>query len=181
MQLFLWAHPFVPIHTYFFLPNKHFTCFTTFCLFAEIYFYKVDKPGILSLATGPRGLVARIHHSHCRGLTSISGWGTEILLQAAAGRGHPRSGPGESGMTSQMWRQPSSPITESILLNSPFQLHYVLVLETFWKMKPGPCQECDLHSKLKNSPFIRLILKGYSKFGARKKSHQRCTAFRKAV
>ena len=76
-----------------FPPNKHFTCFTTFCLFVGIHFYKADRPGALSLATGPRGLVARIQLSHWRGLTSISGWGNEILLQAAAGRGHPRTLP----------------------------------------------------------------------------------------
>ena len=28
-----------------FLPNKHFTCFTTFHLYTEIHFYTVDGPG----------------------------------------------------------------------------------------------------------------------------------------
>ena len=45
------------------------------------------------LVTGPCGLVASIQLSHCRGPTSISGQGNEILLKAAAGQGHPRSVP----------------------------------------------------------------------------------------
>ena len=73
-----------------FPPNKHFPCFTTFQLFVEIYFYKADKA--LSLALVPCDLVARIQRSHRCCLTSVSGRGTEILLQAAAGWGHPRSG-----------------------------------------------------------------------------------------
>ena len=28
-----------------FPPNKHFTCFTTFCLYVEIHFYRADGPG----------------------------------------------------------------------------------------------------------------------------------------
>ena len=43
----------------------------------------------VSLVTG---LVARIQDSHSCNVTSISGWGTELLLQAATGRGHLRSG-----------------------------------------------------------------------------------------
>ena len=43
----------------------------------------------------PGGLVTKIRCSHCQGLTSVSGWGTEILLQAAAGLGHSRSSEGE--------------------------------------------------------------------------------------
>ena len=59
------------IHAHsFFFPQRLFTCFTTFCLFVGIHFYKVSGPGVLSLATG---LVARIQHSHCCSLTSISG------------------------------------------------------------------------------------------------------------
>lgn len=46
--------------------------------------------------------------------------------------GMKRLGLGRSGMTSQTWQQPSSPIIESILLNSPFQLHDgVIVSKTF--------------------------------------------------
>ena len=65
--------------------NKHSTCFTSFCLFVEIYFYKVDGPGPCRWPLVPGGLVAGIQCSHCRGLTSVSGQGTKILLQAAAG------------------------------------------------------------------------------------------------
>ena len=68
-----------------FPPIKHFTCFTIFHLFVEIHFYKASGPGALSLATVPGGLVARIQCSHCHSLTSVSGRGPEILLQATAG------------------------------------------------------------------------------------------------
>ena len=58
-----------------FPPNKHFTCFTTFHLYAKIHFYTSVGHGLVtghwSLVTG--GLVVRIQHSHCHGLTSISG------------------------------------------------------------------------------------------------------------
>ena len=47
----------------------------------------------LSLAIGPCGLVVRIQCCLCCSLDSVSGWGTEILLQATAGQGHPRSPP----------------------------------------------------------------------------------------
>ena len=43
------------------------------------------------LVSGPRGLVVKIQYSHCSGLTSVSGLETKVLLQAAAGWGHPRS------------------------------------------------------------------------------------------
>ena len=74
-----------------FPPNEHFTRFTTFHVFVGIHFYKANKPRALSPPLIPGGLVSGIQHSHCRGMTSISGQGTEILLQAATGRGHPRS------------------------------------------------------------------------------------------
>ena len=35
----------VSIHTYSFSPSKHFTCFTTFQLYVEIYFYTADGLG----------------------------------------------------------------------------------------------------------------------------------------
>ena len=58
-----------------FPPKKHFTCFTTFHLYAKIHFYTSVGHGLVtghwSLVTG--GLVVRIQHSHCHGLTSISG------------------------------------------------------------------------------------------------------------
>ena len=41
--------------------------------------------GALSLAAVPGGLVTRIQHCHHSGWTSVSGWRTEILLQATAG------------------------------------------------------------------------------------------------
>ena len=71
-------------HVLFFPPNKHFTCFTTFRLFVEIYFYKADGPELCHWPLVPGGLMARIQRSQCRGLTSASGWRTEILLQAKA-------------------------------------------------------------------------------------------------
>ena len=49
-----------------FPPNKHLTCFTTFCLYVEIHFYAVDGPGPCQWS--------RIQSSHCHGLTSICGW-----------------------------------------------------------------------------------------------------------
>ena len=76
-----------------FPPNKHFTFFTTFYLFVDIYFYKAAGPWPCHWPLVPGGLVARIQHSHRRGLTSISGHGTKILPQAAAGQGHLRSIP----------------------------------------------------------------------------------------
>ena len=51
---------------------KHFTSFTTFCLYVEIHFYIAAGPGPCHWALVPWGLVARIQRSHCRGLTSIS-------------------------------------------------------------------------------------------------------------
>ena len=72
-------------------PNKHFTCFTTFRLYVEIHFYTVDGPGPRHRPLVPGGLGARIQRSHGHSLTSISGWGTKIVLQDPAGRGHPRT------------------------------------------------------------------------------------------
>ena len=65
----------VSIHTYctHFPPNKHFSCFTTFCLYVEIHFFIADRPGPCHWPLVPGGLVARIPRSHCRCLTSISG------------------------------------------------------------------------------------------------------------
>lgn len=76
-----------------FLPNKHFFLFYYFHLFAGIHFYKANGPGALSLATVPGGLAARIQRSHCHSLTSASGQGPKILLQATACWGHLRSMP----------------------------------------------------------------------------------------
>ena len=75
-----------------FPPNKHITCFTTFRLFVEIHFpSQLTGQGLVTGHWSSGGLVAGIQRSHCHGLTSVSGQRTEILLQAAAGRGHPRS------------------------------------------------------------------------------------------
>ena len=73
-----------------FPPNKHYL-FHYFPSLCGNSFLQSQWARALSLATGPHGLVARIHLFHCCGLTSISGWGTKILLQAAAGQGHQRS------------------------------------------------------------------------------------------
>ena len=53
-RLSLRAHPCVYPHVLLFPPNKHFTCFTTFCLCVEIHFCTADGPGAWSLARGPR-------------------------------------------------------------------------------------------------------------------------------
>ena len=71
----------------FFPPNKHFFCITGFHL-AEIYFYKADVPRPCHWPLFSGGLVARFYCPHCPVLTSINGWGTETLPQAAAGWGH---------------------------------------------------------------------------------------------
>ena len=56
-----------------FPPNKHLTCFTTFCLYVEIHFCTAEGPGPCHRPLVPSGLVARIQCSHCPGLTSVSG------------------------------------------------------------------------------------------------------------
>ena len=66
----------------FFLLKQHLFCY--FQLFVEIQKNQ-------DLATGPLGLVTKILHSHCLHLASISGQRTEILFQAIASPGHPRS------------------------------------------------------------------------------------------
>ena len=91
-RLSLWVHPCCLSTWTLFPPNKHFTCFTMFCLYVEIHFYTADVTGPRHWPLVPGGLVARIQCSHCCALTSVSGQRTEILLQAAAGRGHLRSG-----------------------------------------------------------------------------------------
>ena len=58
-------------HTRTLLLMKHLTCFASFCVYVEIHFYTVTGPCHRPLVPG--GLVTRIQHSHCRGLTSISG------------------------------------------------------------------------------------------------------------
>ena len=79
----------VSIHTYctLFPPNKHFTCFTTFCLYVEIHFFIAEGPGPCHwpLVVPGGGLVVRIWCSHRRGPGLIPSQGTKILLQAAAG------------------------------------------------------------------------------------------------
>ena len=64
--------------------NKYFTSFTVFHLCGNS-FPQSWMARALSLTTG---LVARIWCSYHRDPDTISGQGTEALLQAAAGRGH---------------------------------------------------------------------------------------------
>lgn len=64
--------------------NKSLTVFNIFHLFCQILLQR-RLERTFSLATG------QDQCSHCCGLTSISGWGTEILLQISAGRDHMRS------------------------------------------------------------------------------------------
>ena len=56
-----------------FPPNKHFTRFTTFCLYVEIHFCTADGPGPCHRPLVPGGLVARIQCSRYPSLTSVSG------------------------------------------------------------------------------------------------------------
>ena len=71
----LWAHPYVYPHTLFFLLIN--TCFTTFPLYVEIYFYTADGPGPCHWLLVPCGLVAKNQRSHNSDLTLISGWETK--------------------------------------------------------------------------------------------------------
>ena len=64
--------------------NKHFTCFATLCLFAELLPPSRQRARALLLSIDSCGLVVRIQCSHHHKLGSISGQGTEILLQTAA-------------------------------------------------------------------------------------------------
>ena len=87
----LWVRPCVSIHKYSFfslLINTLFYYFPSLC--GNSFLQSCWARG-LSLATVPGALVVRIYRSHCCSLTSISGWETEILFQAAAGWGHSRS------------------------------------------------------------------------------------------
>ena len=57
-----------------FLSNKHFTCFTTFPLYAKIHFYITDMPRSCHWPLLPGDLEARIQHSRCNGdFTSLAG------------------------------------------------------------------------------------------------------------
>ena len=67
----------------YFSSNKCFTCFTTFCLFAEFFLQRWGLRFCFKPA-GPRALVAGIRHFHHRGLDLIPSQGTKIPLQAAA-------------------------------------------------------------------------------------------------
>ena len=49
--------------------NKHFSDFTTFCLYVEMHFYKADGPGPCHWPLAPGGQVVRIQPSHCHSLT----------------------------------------------------------------------------------------------------------------
>ena len=70
-----------------FPPNKQLYVFHFFLSLYGNSFLQSLLSRALSLATDP---LARIQHSHCCGLTSISGWETKILLQATAGGSNPR-------------------------------------------------------------------------------------------
>ena len=64
----------VSTHTYctLFLPNKHFTCFTTFHLYVEIHFHTADTRGPCHWILVPGGQVARIQHPHYSRMISVS-------------------------------------------------------------------------------------------------------------
>ena len=88
-RLSLRAHPCVYPHVSLFPPNKHFTCFTTFCLCVKIHFCTADGPGAYHQPLVPGGLVARIQCSHCCSQTSFSSWELKScfkLLQAEVTR-----------------------------------------------------------------------------------------------
>ena len=63
---------YLSTHT-FFLPNEHFTYFTTFCVNEEIHFCTADRPGPRHWPLIPSGLLIRIQSSPCHGVTSLSG------------------------------------------------------------------------------------------------------------
>ena len=65
--------------TFFFPPKTHFPCFTTFCPYVEILFYRA-----LLLVNFPDDLVARIQHSRCRCPTSDSGHQPKSCLKQQA-------------------------------------------------------------------------------------------------
>lgn len=65
--------------TFFFPPKTHFPCFTTFCPYVEILFYRA-----LLLVNFPDDLVARIQHSRCRCPTSNSGHQPKSCLKQQA-------------------------------------------------------------------------------------------------
>ena len=80
------------IHMYSFFPaSKHFTFLTTFRPIIEIHFHKADKPGTchqpLALVVWELGFSALTAVAWLQSLVGE----TEILLQAIAGRGRPRS------------------------------------------------------------------------------------------
>ena len=62
------------IHTYcaLFLPNKRFTCFTTFHLYVEIHFHTADTRGPCRWILVPGARVARIQLTHHCSLISVS-------------------------------------------------------------------------------------------------------------
>lgn len=68
----LWAR--VSTHTYcaLFLPNKRFTCFTTFHLYVEIHFHTADTRGPCRWILVPGARVARIQLTHHCSLISVS-------------------------------------------------------------------------------------------------------------
>lgn len=53
-----------------------------------VHLYRANESRALSVATVPGGPVAGILRYHCHAVTSVSGQGTEILLQAKAIRDH---------------------------------------------------------------------------------------------
>ena len=76
-------------HVLFLLPNKHlFHHFPSLCWNS---FLQSRQARALPVATGPHGLVVGIWSSHYRGLASVSGQGTDILLPLTANQGHPKS------------------------------------------------------------------------------------------
>ena len=80
--------PHESIHTYCSVPpNKHFICFTTFCLCGNS-FLQSQEARVLSLTTG---LVVSIWCFHCCDPDSVSGRWAQTPLQAAAYGGPPRS------------------------------------------------------------------------------------------
>ena len=74
-----------------FPPNKRFTYFTTFHLFAEFLLQGRQRASALPLATNPWwswiGLSSFIKMAQGQSIR----WGTDILFQATAGHSHPQS------------------------------------------------------------------------------------------
>ena len=89
LQLSLWVCLCVYPHIlYFFSPNKHLTCFTTFHLCGNSFSANLQSQGLVTDCWSKWLGFSALTHWY----PILSLWpGTEALLQAPANQGHPRS------------------------------------------------------------------------------------------